>query len=168
MSTARTNGLRVIGRCNLTILSEPGCESLADFLAANEVEVTTSLPCYLEENVDHQCGDGVFRRSLGGLRSLNAPGCGRPIRVDEHCYGCTAGQGSSCRGAVIASAAAAPACANSTTCPLSTSQTVRKKRLTRFTVCGRRKSGAQQCLGAAHELVRMAHRREAMARIVGS
>jgi hypothetical protein len=25
---------------------------------------------------------------------------GRPIRVAEHCYGCTAGQGSSCGGAV--------------------------------------------------------------------
>jgi hypothetical protein len=25
---------------------------------------------------------------------------GRPIRVGEHCYGCTAGQGSSCGGAV--------------------------------------------------------------------
>ncbi|WP_413899591.1 DUF3641 domain-containing protein [Rhodoferax sp.] len=25
---------------------------------------------------------------------------GRPIRVAEHCYGCTAGQGSSCGGAL--------------------------------------------------------------------
>ena len=30
---------------------------------------------------------------------------GRPIRVGEHCYGCTAGQGSSCGGAVAATAA---------------------------------------------------------------
>ena len=33
-----------------------------------------------------------------------------PIRVAEHCYGCTAGQGSSCGGALGHDTAAAPSC----------------------------------------------------------
>ena len=70
--------LRVIDRCNLTILNEPGHEDLADFLAANAVEIVASLPCYLEENVDRQRGDGVFDSSLAGLRQLNALGYGLP------------------------------------------------------------------------------------------
>ena len=43
---ARALGVRVIDRCNLTILEEPGHEDLADFLAAQAVEVVASLPCY--------------------------------------------------------------------------------------------------------------------------
>jgi radical SAM/Cys-rich protein len=76
--TARRLGVEVIDRCNLTILSEPGQEDLADFLAAEGVTVVASLPCYLEENVDRQRGGGVFRRSIDGLRRLNALGYGRP------------------------------------------------------------------------------------------
>jgi len=76
VKAARRLGLRVIDRCNLTILSEPGQETLAEFLAAEEVEITASLPCYLEDNVDKQRGDGVFRASLDGLRKLNAWGYG--------------------------------------------------------------------------------------------
>lgn len=77
VTEARRQGLAVIDRCNLTILSEPGYETLAAFLADNAVEITASLPCYLEENVDRQRGDGVFRRSLDGLRALNALGYGQ-------------------------------------------------------------------------------------------
>lgn len=73
---ARKQGLRVIDRCNLTILSEPGQEDLAEFLAANQVEITASLPCYLEENVDRQRGKGVYHASIEGLRKLNALGYG--------------------------------------------------------------------------------------------
>ncbi len=73
----RARGLRVIDRCNLTILSEAGQADLADFLAAHRVEVVASLPCYLEENVDRQRGQGVFERSLCGLQRLNALGYGQ-------------------------------------------------------------------------------------------
>lgn len=75
---ARALGVRVIDRCNLTILSEPGQEDLAAFLASERVAVVASLPCYLEENVDRQRGDGVFAASLAGLRALNALGYGDP------------------------------------------------------------------------------------------
>jgi radical SAM/Cys-rich protein len=75
---ARQRGLRVIDRCNLTILLEPGQEGLVEFLAVQGVEVVASLPCYLEENVDRQRGKGVFEGSLEGLRRLNAAGYGAP------------------------------------------------------------------------------------------
>jgi radical SAM/Cys-rich protein len=77
---ARTLGVRVIDRCNLTILSEPGQEDLAAFLAEQGVEITASLPCYSPANVDRQRGDGVFDRSIAGLRQLNALGYGDPRR----------------------------------------------------------------------------------------
>ncbi len=74
---ARALGVRVIDRCNLTILSEPGQEDTARFLADQGVEVTASLPCYSPANVDRQRGDGVFDRSIAGLRELNALGYGQ-------------------------------------------------------------------------------------------
>lgn len=73
---AREIGVHVMDRCNLTILGEPGQEGLAEFLAHQQVEITASLPCYLEDNVDRQRGKGVFRRSIGALQRLNALGYG--------------------------------------------------------------------------------------------
>ena len=35
-----------------------------------------------------------------------------PIRVADHCFGCTAGQGSSCGGALGSATAPAPSCSN--------------------------------------------------------
>lgn len=75
---ARARGRRVIDRCNLVVLDEPGHEDLAGFLASNRVEVVASLPCYESDNVDPQRGRGVFARSIGALRRLNALGYGRP------------------------------------------------------------------------------------------
>lgn len=71
-------GVEVIDRCNLTILSEPGQEDLAAFLASARVTVVASLPCYLPDNVDRQRGAGVFERSISGLRQLNQLGYGQP------------------------------------------------------------------------------------------
>ncbi len=75
---ARALGVTVIDRCNLTILFEPGHEDLADFLAANQVQITASLPCYSEDNVDKQRGKGVFDKSVRALQQLNALGYGKP------------------------------------------------------------------------------------------
>ena len=69
--------ISIIDRCNLTILSEPGQEDLTQFLSKHRVIVTASLPCYSEENVDSQRGDGVFERSIDGLRQLNGAGYGK-------------------------------------------------------------------------------------------
>ena len=78
VTRARALGVHVMDRCNLTILSEPGQEDLAAFLAANAVEVIASLPCYLEDNVDGQRGKGVYQGSIEGLKKLNALGYGQP------------------------------------------------------------------------------------------
>ncbi len=77
VKAARARGVGVIDRCNLTILFEPGHEDLAEFLAAHEVEVVASLPCYQEDNVDRQRGKGVFDLSVRGLQRLNELGYGR-------------------------------------------------------------------------------------------
>ncbi len=94
VSGARRLERRVIDRCNLTVLSEPGQEDTAEFLAAHQVHVVASLPCYTAENVDAQRGGGAFAGSVAGLRRLNAlgygaaeggdalPGADQPLRLD--------------------------------------------------------------------------------------
>lgn len=72
----RSRGLEVIDRCNLTILAEPGQAGLGAFLAEQGVRIIASLPCYLEENVDAQRGNGVFATSIAGLTQLNRLGYG--------------------------------------------------------------------------------------------
>ena len=77
VSAARDNQVNVIDRCNLVILEESGYEQLAEFLAGQQVEITASLPCYLEDNVDRQRGKGVFNSSLIALQKLNRLGYGQ-------------------------------------------------------------------------------------------
>ena len=69
-------GKRVMDRCNLTILNEPGYEWVADFYVRHSVEVVASMPCYSPENVNEQRGEGVFDSSIKALQSLNALGYG--------------------------------------------------------------------------------------------
>jgi radical SAM/Cys-rich protein len=78
VAAAREMGVKVIDRCNLTVLFEPGQEGLTEFLASNQVEIVASLPCYTEATVDKQRGDGVFAKSIAGLQQLNALGYGQP------------------------------------------------------------------------------------------
>ena len=72
----RSLNVEVMDRCNLTILTEPGYEDLGNFLASNKVQITASLPCYLEGNVDSQRGKGVFAKSIIALKELNSYGYG--------------------------------------------------------------------------------------------
>ncbi len=75
---ARDLNVHVMDRCNLTILEQPGQAGLAQFLAAHQVEIVASLPCYLEKNVDSQRGQGVFESSIRALADLNRLGYGMP------------------------------------------------------------------------------------------
>jgi len=75
--TARAKGVKVIDRCNLTILLEPDYLDLPEFLAQNQVEIVASLPCYMEDNVDKQRGKGTFNASISALKKLNALGYGQ-------------------------------------------------------------------------------------------
>ncbi len=77
--------VHVLDRCNLTILIDPAHEDLIEFLAARQVEIVASLPCYLEQNVDKQRGSGVFGDSIVALKRLNAAGYGQEgtgLRLD--------------------------------------------------------------------------------------
>lgn len=77
VSEARSLDVHVIDRCNLTILLANGYQDMAEFLAAHEVEIVASLPCYLESNTDSQRGDGAYRQSIEALQKLNELGYGK-------------------------------------------------------------------------------------------
>ena len=76
VSKLRESGNVVQVRSNLTIFSEPGFTDLPEFLAKNHVHMVASLPCYLDENVDSQRGEGTYLRSISALRRLNELGYG--------------------------------------------------------------------------------------------
>ncbi|MBK1829456.1 arsenosugar biosynthesis radical SAM protein ArsS [Verrucomicrobiaceae bacterium R5-34] len=79
VETARSVGAHVIDRNNLTIIETKSYAYLPEYLAKHQVEVVASLPCYLEENVDEQRGNGVFQKSISALRKLNAAGYGTTL-----------------------------------------------------------------------------------------
>lgn len=69
---------RVLDRCNLTILRVPKYRHLPQFFADHRVEVISSLPCYGEDSVDNQRGEGVYTKSIEALLALNEVGYGMP------------------------------------------------------------------------------------------
>ena len=77
ITTLSDKNIDIIDRCNLTIFFEDGFEDLPHFLAANNVIVTASLPCYEKENVELQRGYGVFDKSINALKILNDLGYGK-------------------------------------------------------------------------------------------
>ncbi|MDM8565949.1 arsenosugar biosynthesis radical SAM protein ArsS [Candidatus Halobeggiatoa sp. HSG11] len=80
VTTARKLGKHIIDRCNLTVLLTQ--DDLAEFLAINQVEIIASLPCYLEDNVDKQRGNGVFQDSILALKKLNKLGYGHDLPLN--------------------------------------------------------------------------------------
>jgi radical SAM/Cys-rich protein len=70
-------GVRLLVRCNLTVLLEPEREHLPEFFREHRVELVCSLPYFQEETVDRLRGAGVFRKSLEALHRLNRVGYGR-------------------------------------------------------------------------------------------
>lgn len=79
---ARRLGRHVIDRCNLTVLEEPGLQSLPEFLADHQVEIVASLPHYDREKTDRQRGSRVFEKSIATLRRLNALGYGATLPLN--------------------------------------------------------------------------------------
>ena len=75
---ARGLNRHVMDRCNLSVLLLPSQADLAQFLAAHRVEIVASLPYYREPQTDAQRGEGVFDKSIQGLRRLNQLGYGKP------------------------------------------------------------------------------------------
>jgi radical SAM/Cys-rich protein len=72
----RQHDIRIIDRCNLTILNEDGMKDLPSFFVKHKIEIIASLPCYIKKNVDSQRGKGVFNESINILRLLNNLGYG--------------------------------------------------------------------------------------------
>jgi radical SAM/Cys-rich protein len=79
VSEARKTVSKIIVRHNLTVIFEKNQSDLPEFFAANEIEVVSSLPYFLERETDAQRGTGVFNKSIAALKILNAVGYG----VDE-------------------------------------------------------------------------------------
>ncbi len=73
-----TLGKSILDRCNLTVFFVKGKNHLPQFLAEHRVKIIASLPCYQEDNVDAQRGQGVFNRSIAALKQLNDLGYGQP------------------------------------------------------------------------------------------
>ena len=77
VTECRNLRIHVVVRCNLTIIFEKGQEDLSEFYCKNKVELICSMPCYTEENVDSQRGNGVFEKSILALKKLNSLGYGK-------------------------------------------------------------------------------------------
>jgi len=69
-------GYRVQLRTNLTVLMEPDVQTMPEWLRDHRVQLVASMPCYLEENVRAQRGEGVYEKSISVIRQLNALGYG--------------------------------------------------------------------------------------------
>jgi radical SAM/Cys-rich protein len=76
IASLRQVNLAVQVRTNLTVLLEPDQKGMMNFLADHAVGLVASLPCYLEENVNAQCGPAVYEHSVEALAKLNALGYG--------------------------------------------------------------------------------------------
>ncbi len=76
VAMARKYRKEIIVRSNLTIFFEEGYEYLPEYFAENKLRVVASLPCYLENNVDKQRGEGVYNSSILALQKLNQLGYG--------------------------------------------------------------------------------------------
>lgn len=76
VTEAKKSASKIIVRHNLTVMFEKDQGNLPEFFAANEVEVVSSLPYFLERETDAQRGTGVFNKSVEALKKLNAVGYG--------------------------------------------------------------------------------------------
>lgn len=69
--------IEIIVRSNLTILvSNAKFKNFPEFFKKHNLTVIASMPCYTQENVNKQRGNGVFNRSIKSLKKLNEIGYG--------------------------------------------------------------------------------------------
>ena len=80
----QTEGLtsRRLLRSNLAIMADQGWEWLPEFCRNHKLTIVGSLPCYLEENVDRQRGNGVYQKSIQALKLLNSIGYGTELELN--------------------------------------------------------------------------------------
>ncbi|KAF1085524.1 Antilisterial bacteriocin subtilosin biosynthesis protein AlbA [Sporotomaculum syntrophicum] len=70
-------GRKVMLRTNLTVLEQEQTAYLAEYYAAQRVEIIASLPYYQGKTADRQRGQGVFEASIRVLKHLNELGYGQ-------------------------------------------------------------------------------------------
>jgi len=80
----KKNGHRILFRTNITAFLDEGFKDIPAFLKANGIEIIASLPCYLCDETDQQRGEGVFVKSIQGLKILNSLGYGIDKRSPLH------------------------------------------------------------------------------------
>lgn len=73
---------RVMVRTNLTILTEDGMDWIPSWYKEQGVVLIASLPCYTEQNVNRQRGNGVFKKSIEVLKKLNELGYGNDLELN--------------------------------------------------------------------------------------
>ncbi len=76
VTEAKKAGRHVIVRPNLTVFLEKGFEHLPEFYSEHDIEITASLPYYMDSGVDRVRGEGTFRKSIKAIRCLNNLGYG--------------------------------------------------------------------------------------------
>nr|CRH07889.1 Putative Fe-S oxidoreductase. Radical SAM domain protein [Candidatus Magnetococcus massalia] len=72
----RARSIAVQVRTNLSIHMELAYQSIAPMLRERGVDLVGSMPCYLQENVDKQRGEGTYGASIAALKRLNSLGFG--------------------------------------------------------------------------------------------
>ncbi|ABK45965.1 Radical SAM domain protein [Magnetococcus marinus MC-1] len=72
----RARDVAVQLRTNLTLHRDPDWHAMAPWLRDHGVVLVGSMPCYVQENVDQQRGDGVYQASIAALQRLNQLGYG--------------------------------------------------------------------------------------------
>jgi len=76
VTEAKKAGCHITARSNLTVFYEKGYEHMPEFYREHDIEITASLPYFLESNVDRVRGDGTFGKSIMALQLLNRLGYG--------------------------------------------------------------------------------------------
>ena len=76
VTEAKKAGCHIIARSNLTVFFEKGYEHLPEFYYEHDIEITASLPYYLDSGVDRVRGDGTFGKSIKAIQWLNSLGYG--------------------------------------------------------------------------------------------
>ncbi len=66
----------IMVRTNLTVFFESGLDWIPQWYSRHKVVLICSLPCYTQENVDKQRGQGVYKKSIAALKMLNGLGYG--------------------------------------------------------------------------------------------
>ncbi len=76
ITALKHDGRSIMIRTNLAILTESDYEEFINFYKDNKIHIVASQPCYLEENVRAQRGEGVYEKNITIIQKLNALGYG--------------------------------------------------------------------------------------------